>query len=244
MTRYGMVIDLDRCMGCRACMEACKVENATPEGSFFMYVFRFEQGEYPASRVSFLPRPCMHCDNPPCAKVCPVGARYKREDGIVATDWDRCIGCRYCEVACPYGVNTFNWRDPDEAQYLDWSGSEVTSEDGKPPPYRNPALDEPYGPEQRRIAGGGHAQGVMEKCTFCVHRVENDLDPACAQTCPVQAIAFGDLDDEDSGVSRVLRQRESFTLLEEVGTQPRIHYVGGTPPTQDLRQIDAPEVRV
>jgi len=242
MTRYGMVIDLDRCMGCRACMEACKVENATPESSFFMYVFRFEQGEYPASRVSFLPRPCMHCDNAPCVKVCPVGARYKREDGIVATDWDRCIGCRYCEVACPYGVNTFNWRDPNEGQYLDWSGSEVSSEDGSVLPYRNPALDEAYGPEQRRIAGGGHTQGVMEKCTFCVHRVEDGLDPACAQTCPVQAIMFGDLDDEGSSASRALRQRESFTLLEEVGTEPRVHYVGGSPPTGEARQVDAPEV--
>lgn len=246
MTRYGMVIDLDRCMGCRACMEACKVENTTPEGSFFMHVFRFEQGEYPASRISFLPRPCMHCDNAPCVKVCPVGARYKREDGIVATDWDRCIGCRYCEVACPYGVNSFNWQDPEEGQYLDWNDESVVeiTGDGSVPPYRNPALDEPYGPEQRRIAGGGHAKGVMDKCTFCVHRVENDLDPACAQTCPVHAIMFGDLDDADSAPAKALRERGSFTLLEEAGTQPRVHYVGGTPPTDDARQVDAPEVRI
>jgi len=245
MTRYGMVIDLDRCMGCRACMEACKVENATPESSFFMYVFRFEQGEYPASRISFLPRPCMHCDNAPCVKVCPVGARYKREDGIVATDWDRCIGCRYCEVACPYGVNSFNWKNPEEAQYLDWNDPVIaTAGDGSVPPYRNPALDEAYGPEQRKIAGGGHAQGVMEKCTFCVHRVEEGLDPACAQTCPVRALMFGDLDDPDSVPAKALRQRESFTLLEEAGTEPRVHYVGGAPPAQDARQVDAPEVRV
>jgi molybdopterin-containing oxidoreductase family iron-sulfur binding subunit len=101
MARYGMVIDLDRCIGCRACMEACKVENNTPTAIFWMYVFRFEEGEYPNTHVWFLPRPCQHCDNAPCVKVCPVGARFKRYDGLVLTDFERCIGCRYCEVACP-----------------------------------------------------------------------------------------------------------------------------------------------
>jgi molybdopterin-containing oxidoreductase family iron-sulfur binding subunit len=241
MTSYGMVVDLDRCMGCRACMEACKVENATPPSSFFMYVFRLEQGEYPSARVSFLPRPCMHCDNAPCVKVCPVGARYKREDGIVATDWDRCIGCRYCEVACPYGVNTFNWLDPQENTYLDWDHPDVEAvSGGAVPPYRNPALEEAYGPEQRQIAGGGHARGVMEKCTFCVHRVEDGLDPACVQTCPVRALTFGDLDDPQSNVSRALAGRTGFRLLEEVGTEPRVHYVGGSAPGPDAREVDEP----
>ncbi len=245
MTRYGMVIDLDRCMGCRACMEACKVENDTPQGSYFMYVFRFEQGEYPAARVNFMPRPCMHCDNAPCAKVCPVGARYKREDGLVATDWDRCIGCRYCEVACPYGVNTFNWKEPEENYYLDWSDPDVaTAAQGFVPPYKNPNLNEAYGPEERKIAGGGHARGVMEKCTFCVHRVEDGLDPACAQTCPVRAITFGDLDDPDSAVSRELQNRSGFRLLEEVGTEPRVHYVGGAAPGPEAREVDQPMAEV
>jgi molybdopterin-containing oxidoreductase family iron-sulfur binding subunit len=240
-----MVIDLDRCMGCRACMEACKVENSTPQASFFMYVFRFERGEYPTARVSFLPRPCMHCDNAPCVKVCPVGARYKREDGIVATDWDRCIGCRYCEVACPYGVNTFNWFDPSERAYLDWDDPDVAeASGGAVPPYRNPALEEAYGPERRRIAGGGHLRGVIEKCTFCVHRVEDGLDPACVQTCPVRALTFGDLDDPGSAVSAALQNRRSFRLLEEVGTEPRVHYVGGSPPGPDTREVDQPVTEV
>ena len=88
MTRYAMVIDLERCTGCRTCMVACKVENNTPEAHFWMYTFRYEEGEYPNTRVWFMPRPCMHCDNAPCVKVCPVGARYKRLDGLTATDWE------------------------------------------------------------------------------------------------------------------------------------------------------------
>ena len=113
MTKYQMVVDLDRCQGCRACMEACKVENNTTEGNFWMYVFRLEEGEYPDARLSFLPRPCQHCENAPCVKVCPVGARFKRDDGLTLTDPDRCIGCRYCELACPYGVNYFNWGEAE-----------------------------------------------------------------------------------------------------------------------------------
>lgn len=240
MAKYGMVIDLDRCTGCRACMEACKVENNTPEAHFFMYVFRFEEGEYPNTRISFMPRPCMHCDNPPCVKVCPVGARYKREDGLVATDFDRCIGCRYCEVACPYGVNYFNWKNPKKAQYLDWQDTDLVQiTDGDSPPYKNPDLDQPYGKEQRRIAGGGHETGVIEKCTFCVHRVEKGQAPACVTTCPTFALRFGDLDDPNSNVSSLLRSKRHFRLLEEAGTEPRVFYTGGSPPHADVRQIES-----
>ena len=91
MARHGMVIDLNKCTGCRACMEACKVENNTPQAIFWTYVFRFEEGEFPDTRISFMPRPCMHCDSAPCVKVCPTGARYKRDDGLVATDVDKCL---------------------------------------------------------------------------------------------------------------------------------------------------------
>jgi len=116
MPKYAMAIDLERCMGCRACMEACKVENNTTEAAFWMYVFRFEEGEFPDVDVTFLPRPCMHCDNPPCVKVCPVGARHKQEDGLVLTDFERCIGCRYCEVACPFDAITMG-NDYELADY-------------------------------------------------------------------------------------------------------------------------------
>ncbi len=245
MAKYGMVIDLDKCTGCRACMVACKVENNTPEGNFWMYTFRFEEGEFPNSRVWFMPRSCQHCDNAACVKVCPVGARYKREDGLTATDFDRCIGCRYCEVACPYGVNNFNWKKPEDNYYMAWDDPDIIPlTNGEVVPYANPDLQIAYGAEQRRIAGGGHTKGVMEKCTFCVHRLEQGLEPACANICPTKAIMFGDLDDPNSEVSQVLREKPSFRLLEEVGTEPRVHYVGMHHPTAKTRQIEEVEARV
>jgi dimethyl sulfoxide reductase iron-sulfur subunit len=239
MARYGMVIDLDRCIGCRACMEACKVENNTPEASFWMYVFRLEEGTFPDTRVTFMPRPCMHCDNAPCVKVCPVGARYKRDDGLVATDWQRCIGCRYCEVSCPYGVNTFNWKKPEKSYYMNWDSPAVNPiTNGAVPPYQNPDLAGRFGPEQRRIAGGGHKKGVMDKCTFCVQRVEKGTLPACVTNCPMYALHFGDLDDPNSTVSKLMREKPHYRLLEEAGTEPRVHYVGGRPPGPHVRQIE------
>ncbi|MBI4497455.1 MAG: 4Fe-4S dicluster domain-containing protein [Chloroflexi bacterium] len=244
MAKYAMVIDLERCMGCRACMEACKIENNTPQAVFWMYVFRFEEGEFPNTRMRFLPRPCMHCDNAPCVKVCPVGARYKREDGLVATDWERCIGCRYCQVACPYGVNSFNWTSPKKNFYVDWQDPDLQPvTNGATPPYQNPDLEQLYGPEQRRIAGSGHVKGVIEKCTFCVHRLEQGLPPACVANCPVGALTFGDLDDPNSKVSQLLRTRRSFRLLEEWNTRPRVYYLG-EPPGTEVREIEQPKARV
>jgi molybdopterin-containing oxidoreductase family iron-sulfur binding subunit len=239
-----MVIDLDRCYGCRACMVACKVENNTPYSHFWMYVFRLEEGEYPNTEVTFLPRPCMHCDNAPCIKVCPVGARYKENAGFVGMDWDRCIGCRYCEVACPYGVNYFNWGDPKKNQYLDWDDPDLMAvTNGASPPYANPDLAGRYGGENRRIAGSNHRKGVEEKCTFCVHRVEKGLDPACVANCPAFALHFGDLDDPDSEVSKLLEGHSSFRLEEGFNTEPRVHYVGGSPPGPEVRQIESIKAR-
>lgn len=242
MPRYGMVIDLSRCYGCRACMVACKVENNTPEAHFFMYVFRLEEGVYPDTRMRFLPRPCMHCDNAPCVKVCPVGARYKREDGIVATDWDRCIGCQYCRVACPYGVNYYNERNPQDSQYLEWNGPDAVAlarvTNGAIPPYQNPDLDQPM-KDGRRTAGGGHLKGVVEKCTFCIQRVEKGLKPACVANCPGLALHFGDLDDPNSEVSKILAKNASFQLKEELNTQPKVYYVGQPAPGVKDREFEA-----
>ena len=245
MAKFGMVVDLGRCQGCRACVEACKVENNTSQGVFWMHVFRLEEGEYPEAQISFLPRPCQHCDNAPCVKVCPVGARYKRIDGLVLTDYERCIGCRYCEVACPYGVNFFNWKQPADNYYMDWSDPDIrAASGGAVPPYRNPDLDGRYGSEQKQVAGGGHFRGIVEKCTFCVQRIEKGLQPACVTVCPVQALVFGDLEDQESPVSTYLRGKQSFRLLEETGTEPRVHYVGGRPPGTDVREIEPVEGRV
>ncbi|MEE8498463.1 MAG: 4Fe-4S dicluster domain-containing protein [Acidimicrobiia bacterium] len=245
MVKYAMAVDLDRCQGCRACMEACKIENNTVESVFWMYVFRLESGEFPDTKMSFLPRPCQHCDNAPCVKVCPVGARFKREDGLVLTDADRCIGCRYCELACPYGVNYFNWAKPEKRQYLDFDHPEVERVTGGViPPYKNPDLDRLYGEEQRLTAGGGHFKGVMEKCTFCVHRLDKGLDPACVATCPVRALVFGDVEDPASEISAMINERTHFRLLEEVGTQPSVLYFGGAAPTEDSREIETVKARV
>ncbi len=247
MTKYAMAVDLDRCQGCRGCMTACKVENNTVEGNFWMYVFRFEQGTYPDTEMSFLPRPCQHCDNAPCVKVCPVGARFHRDDGIVLTDADRCIGCRYCELACPYGVNYFNWQKPENAQYtiVDWQDDSLDPvTGGLVPPYKNPDLDQLWGEEQRRTAGGGHDKGVMEKCTFCVHRVEKGLDPACVETCPTDALVFGNVDDPDSPVSQYLREHQTWQLLDEAGTRPSVFYIGGSPPSREVTEIERPKATV
>ena len=247
MAKYAMVVDLERCQGCRACMEACKVENNTMQGNFWMYVFRFEEGSFPETEMSFLPRPCQHCDNAPCVKVCPVGARFKREDGLVLTDADRCIGCRYCELACPYGVNYFNWEKPEKGQYdiIDWEDPDLApATGGAIPPYRNPDLDELYGDEQRRTAGGAHAKGIMEKCTFCVHRVEKGLQPSCVDTCPTNALVFGDVEGAETPISLYLKEKSAWQLLEEAGTQPSVYYVGGKPPSKDLREIERPKATV
>ncbi len=244
MAKYGMVIDLGRCMGCKACMEACKVENNTGQSMFWMYVFRMETGKYPNVHWIFMPRPCMHCDNAPCVKACPVGARYKQEDGIVLTNFDRCIGCRYCEVACPYSVNYFNWKKPVDNQYFDWrkgEGENVYGSGGVKdyiseaiPPYQNPDHKRLYGKDKRLVSGSMHYKGVVGKCTFCVHRVEKGLLPACVANCPVNTLHFGDLDDPNSEVSRLLGEKRSFRLLEELGTSPRVYYLQGTKLTHKL----------
>lgn len=255
MSQLGMVIDMERCYGCRACMEACKVENSTPRGAFWMHVFRYEEGEYPEVDSHSMPRPCQHCSEPTCSYVCPTEARYKREeDGVVLTDYDTCIGCRFCEVGCPYGVNYMQFQDPGEAQYghggevdngLDVFGSgsvetEVEAGDGKPP-WHDPVHDETFGPDERHVSGP-QPEGVMGKCTFCVHRQDDENlagTAACAQTCPVDAIKFGDMDDPESGPRKHLQKKQSsstFRLLEERGTQPNVVYIGEEP-SDDANQI-------
>ncbi len=221
--RWGMVIDLDRCTGCQACTTACQMENNTPPPSAttagegrsirWMDLVPIVEGEYPRVKLRLLPRPCMQCDHPPCIKVCPVGATAKGEDGIVAQVYARCIGCRYCTTACPYTVRYFNWYEPSWPEELGLA--------------LNPDVSV-------------RPKGVVEKCTFCHHRLAKARDraaaerrelepgeyvPACAEACPARAIAFGDLDDAGSEVARLARSPRVFRLLEDLGTEPKVYYL-------------------
>jgi molybdopterin-containing oxidoreductase family iron-sulfur binding subunit len=195
-------------------MKGCKVENNTPEGVHWNYVFRYaEEGETEAS--NYMPRPCQHCSRPTCTYVCPTEARHKRDDGIVVTDYDQCVGCRYCQVACPYGVNFFQWGRPS-----DYEGFEKPRED------RN-----------GRTVAGDPPGGVMGKCTFCVHRQDSG-DPelegttACAEACPWGTISFGDLNDPEDDPRKHLAEKSgshTFQLLESVGNGPSVIYIGPEP---------------
>ncbi len=246
---YGMVIDLDRCTGCRGCIEICKIENNTPQGIFWMHVFRFEKNKFPNTRIWFIPRPCMHCEDPACVKVCPFGATYKDDKDRTMQNAERCIGCRYCMQACPYGVRSFNYKIPAKNQYMDWQGEEfaaIKSAIGDAnPPYQNPDLDLEYrlGQEgsledKAKIAGGGKLTGVVEKCTFCVQRVENGKLPACVANCPTKTLTFGNLKDPKSEVSKILAKNPSYTLLPDMGTHPHVYYVGQSPPDEKTRTIE------
>lgn len=201
--RYGMVLDLIGCVGCNACALACRQENATPADVLFTRVITLETGQYPNTRLEFQPLLCMHCQDAPCVTVCPTGASYQREDGIVAVDQDKCVGCRYCMAACPYHARTFHYGKL--AQYFPGQG------------------ETPY--EQAR--GDEHQRGVVAKCDFCFDRLENGDQPACVETCPGQVRIFGDLDDPDSEVARLVASGQAVPLYPELGTEPSVFYIRG-----------------
>ena len=227
MTRWAMIADLRRCVGCQTCTAACKHANATPPGVQWRRVLDLELGEYPDVTRAFVPVGCQHCDDPPCMTVCPTTATRKRADGIVTIDYDLCIGCAYCAVACPYQARY----KTDRASFA--YGGE-------------PAAHERQRHDPARIA-------VATKCTFCVERIDHgvatgktpgvdpDATPACVNACISQALAFGDLDDPASNVSRLLAGNRHFRMHEELGTGPGFHYLwdrgdvdGGVPALQRL----------
>ena len=199
MTRWGMVIDLARCVGCYACSVACKEENGTAAGVWWAPVYEKEVGKYPTVTRVFLPTLCMHCGDPPCMKACPTGAISKREDGIVLIDQDICCGTRACVVACPYGAITYVKEQQGEF------GKERT-------PYEKVAVK--------------MRAGVAQKCTFNVQRIDEGIhEPACVQTCPTKCRIFGDLNDPTSEVSKLIRNRRGQQPRPEAGTDPSVWYL-------------------
>lgn len=217
--RYGMVIDTRRCVGCKACMVACKAENKTPPGVSYTVVVEEEIGVRNNDKPLFMTKPCFHCENPPCVPVCPVSATYKREqDGIVVIDYDRCIGCRYCITACPYGARYFDFGENYPAVGEQTAYAQVPSPE--------------YGQFRARAAEQSPI-GNVRKCTFCMHLQDEEgrYDkaagrwPACAKTCTGHAIHFGDFNDPESEVSQLLNERQAIRLKEELGTEPNVYYL-------------------
>lgn len=200
--RYGMVIDLKRCAGCNSCTVACRAEKGTPPGILYHRVEKYEVGKYPAARMQFRPIPCMHCEEPACLEVCPTGATYKRADGIVLVDHEKCMGCRYCVLACPY---------------------EARQSLGRIDNYYGTAARTPYEVLKQKDLD----RGTTVKCDFCVARLEKGRLPACVETCPAQARYFGDLDDPESEVSRLIVVGRGTVLKEELGTKPSVYYING-----------------
>lgn len=219
---WGMVINLDKCIGCEYCLRACSAtndvwvdkawNNPDPGTKHPQKPWNIVVAERTSSGTPFFfSRPCLHCGDAPCVEVCPVQATFHRDDGLVVMDYDKCIGCRYCEIACPYDARKFNWQArTDENPFIPtWGIAEV----------------------ERR------PRGVVEKCTFCIHRIDAGLKaglipgedreatPACVNICPVGARIFGDLNDPDSSVATALAVEATITLREELGTEPSVFYV-------------------
>jgi len=218
-----MVIDLDRCTGCEACVVACHAENnistvgedqaARGRAKHWIRVERYYEGEFPDVKAKFMPVLCQQCDAAPCEPVCPTYASHHTTEGLNSQIYNRCIGTRYCANACPYNVRFFN--------------------------FYNPAWDKPLH-LQLNPDVSVRTVGVMEKCTFCVQRIkageiqaeaekrevkDGEIQPACVQSCPTRAMVFGDLNDPQSEVSRMARSNRATKLLSELGTLPKVTYL-------------------
>jgi len=218
--KWGMLIDINLCIGCQYCTFACEaVNNLADDMRYCVVTTETTQ----SGDEFFLSRPCMHCDEAPCVHACPVAATYKRGDGIVAMDFDRCIGCRYCMVACPYDARVFNWKEPIELSP------------------QSPAFGYQEVPNRPR--------GVVEKCSFCSHRIDPGLErglvpgvdpqatPACVMACPTKARVFGDMNDPDSPISIALSDAKiTLRLREELSTEPRVYYIPPNPNSENKFQ--------
>ena len=205
MTKLAIGINLDRCIGCHTCANACKMQNNVPDGMLWNRVITEgcdaidgAVGEYPNLTRTYVPLACQHCENPACLKVCPTGVTYKDEQGRVEIDYDRCIGCRMCMAACPYNARVFNWNEPERDPDFNYGDSRV-----------------PVRPK-----------GVAEKCTLCKERTDAGEEPMCVVCCPTHARVFGDLDDPNSELAqlRATKGKEVHILLEVKGTKPQVFY--------------------
>lgn len=226
--RLAMVIDLQKCVGCGACVIGCKNENNVKNGVAWASRISRTIGKFPNVRYEYMPTLCNHCWNAPCVAGCPTSAMHKADGGITMHDPDKCIGCRYCIINCPYGVIHFNeekehsfWRDENAA--IDGCTASpvelVQKVNGTEIPYYNPAR------ELSKKGTGIRRRGIVEKCTFCDHRLVKGELPYCVEVCPSSARIFGDLNDPHSEVSQILGKFTPFRLREELGTQPRVYYV-------------------
>jgi len=220
--RWALVVDLDRCTGCQACVVACHAENNVPVAGekqaiygrwmHWIIIHRYWEGEYPNVKARFMPVMCQQCTEAPCEPVCPVFATYHNPEGLNAQIYNRCIGTRFCGNACPYKVRTFNWFQP--------------------------VFPEPL-TEQLNPDVTVRSRGIMEKCTFCIQRIQeaeaegkkigsehkDGVVTACAQTCTGGAIYFGDLDDHSSKVHQLAESERAYRLLEDLGTEPKVYYL-------------------
>jgi dimethyl sulfoxide reductase iron-sulfur subunit len=228
--KWVMVIDQDRCVGCWTCAVGCKEINNQPLGFWWNRVLTtapsesfgdtsqaaaepvsnaidVPHGTFPDIEMAYLPVACQHCTNAPCVKVCPVKATFRREDGAVLVDYERCIGCRYCIAACPYGIRVFNW------------GA------GKHEPDFTVGYGKDYRTGGRLVFTADRPTGVVEKCTWCVEKIDGGEQPMCVDACPTGARVFGDLNDKQSEVSTLVNQEGATQLLSDLGTNPRVYYL-------------------
>ncbi len=211
MTRYAMIADLRRCVGCQTCTAACKEANSTPPGVQWRRVLDIEAGEYPEVSRVFVPTGCQHCDQPACLEVCPSTATRKRADGVVTIEGDLCIGCAACMMACPYEAR-FMVEKPEFAFGAGAMPNELRQVDARQP-------------------------GVATKCDFCVDRIDAGLarglvpgrdteaTPVCVRSCISGALRFGDIEDPESEVSNLLGDNRWFRMHESEGTGPGFYYL-------------------
>ncbi|MCB1053581.1 MAG: 4Fe-4S dicluster domain-containing protein [Acidobacteria bacterium] len=214
-TLYGYALNLSRCKGYRECVRACVAENNQSRDSEIQYIrvmemphgsMNLEESDhyYDGEKVPrdghwYLPVQCQQCENPPCVRACPVEATWQEPDGIVVIDYDWCIGCRYCAAACPYWARKFNWTEPSiPAEHMN--------------------------PETHYLSNRPRIKGVMEKCTFCLHRVRMGRLPACQEACPTGARIFGNLLDPKSEIRYIIENKKVFRLKEELNTEPKFWY--------------------